>query len=172
MRRSSYRITWSAAAVIGALLLMPRAHAEQSDPTALAAAVAKVQTTLEQGLQASEKNGKAISAKFEIENGKLQLSVYTMTADGYSEVVVAPDSGSILKAEKITDAEDIEHATAQKAAMEKASVSLIAATEHALRENIGARAISIFPELKGGQPVASVMLLRNGQLSTVTEKLN
>src|SRR5215470_1365195 len=131
----TYQITWPAAAIIGALILTPRAHAEQTDPAALAAAVAKVPTTLEQGLQASEKSGKAISAKFEIEEGKLQLSVYTMTADGYSEVVVAPDSGSVLKAEKITDAEDIEHATAQKAAMEKASVSLMAATEHAVREN-------------------------------------
>src|SRR5262245_32355636 len=104
MRASTYRITWPAAAIIGALILMP------FDPAALAAALAKVPTTLEQGLQASEKNGKPISAKFEIEDGKLQLSVYTMTNDGYNEVVVAPDSGSVLKAEKITDTEDIQHA--------------------------------------------------------------
>jgi hypothetical protein len=34
--------------------------------------------TLEQGLATSKKNGKPLSAKFEIENGKLQLSIYTV----------------------------------------------------------------------------------------------
>jgi len=172
MRASTHRLTWLIAATIGALILVPQAHAEESDPAALAAAVAKAPTSLEQGLRASEKSGRPISAKFEIEDGKLQLSIYTMTADGYNEVVVAPDTGSVAKTEKITDADDLKAAAEQKAAMEKASTSLIAATEHALGQNTGSRAVSIFPELKGGHPSASVTLLSNGKLSKVAEKLD
>jgi hypothetical protein len=156
----------------GALVLMPRAHAEESDPAALAAALAKAPATLEQGLRASEKSGRPISAKFEIEDGKLQLSIYTMTADTFSEVVVAPDTGGVIKTEKITDADDLKAATEQKAAMEKASTTLIAATEHALGQNTGSRAVSIFPELQSGHPVASVTLLSNGRLTKVAEKLD
>jgi hypothetical protein len=95
-----------------------------------------------------------------------------MTADGYNEVVVAPDTGSVAKTAKITDADDLKAAAQQKAAMEKASTSLIAATEHALGQNTGSRAVSIFPELQGGHPSASVTLLSNGKLSKVAEKLD
>jgi hypothetical protein len=172
MRASTHRLTWLIAATIGALILVSKAPAEESDPAALAAAVAKAPTSLEQGLRASEKSGRPISAKFEIEDGKLQLSIYTMTADTFSEVVVAPDTGGVIKTEKITDADDLKAATEQKAAMEKASATLIAATEHALGQNTGSRTVSIFPELQSGHPVASVTLLSNGRLTKVAEKLD
>jgi hypothetical protein len=161
-----------AAAMIGTLALVPRAHTEESDPAALAAALAKAPTSLEQGLRAGEKSGKPISAKFEIEDGKLQLSIYTMTADTFSEVVVAPDTGGIIKTEKITEADDLKDATEQKAVMEKASTTLTAAAERAVRQNAGSRAVSIFPELQSGHPVANVTLLTNGRLSKVAEKLD
>lgn len=102
----------------------------------------------------------------------MQLSIYTMTADGYDEVAVAPDTGSIIKTEKITDADDLKAATEQKAAMEKASTTLVAATEQAVRQNTAFRAISIFPELQSGHPVASVTLLSSGRLTKVVEKLD
>lgn len=143
MRTSIHRITWPVAAMMGALIVVPRAHTEESDPAALAAALAKAPTSLEQGLRASEKSSRPISAKFEIEDGKLQLSIYTVTADAFSEVVVAPDTGGVIKTEKITDADDLKAAAEQKAAMEKASTTLIAATEHALGQNTGSRAVSI-----------------------------
>jgi hypothetical protein len=172
MRVSTHRVAWPVAALIGALVLMPRAHAEESDPAALAAALAKAPTSLEQGLRASEKSGRPISAKFEIEDGKLQLSIYTMTGEGYDEVIVAPDTGGVIKTGKITDADDLKAATEQKTAMEKASTSLIAAAEQALRQNTGSRAVSIFPELQSGHPVASVTLLSDGRLTKVAEKLD
>jgi hypothetical protein len=172
MRASTYRLTWPIAAIASALVLVPQSYAEESDPAALAAAVAKTPTSLEHGLRASEKSGRPISAKFEIEDGKLQLSIYTMTADGYNEVVVAPDTGGVLKTEKITDADDLKAATEQNAAMEKASTSLIAATEQTLRQGTGSRAVSIFPELQSGHPIASVTLLSDGRLTKVTEKLD
>jgi hypothetical protein len=49
---------------------------------------------------------------------------------------------------------------------------LITATEQAVRPNAGSRAVSIFPELKNGQPIATVTLLRGEQFTTVSEKLD
>src|SRR6202047_5235736 len=62
----------------------------------LAPVVAAAKVTLEQGLLTSKKNGKPVSAKFEIENGKPQLSVY-IVKDGskYSEVIVDHTSSSV-----------------------------------------------------------------------------
>ena len=62
-----------------ALLCATPARGE-GDPTALAAQMKGLKVTLAQGLAASASKGKPISAKFELEDGKLQLSVYT--ADG------------------------------------------------------------------------------------------
>jgi hypothetical protein len=154
------------------VLILPQAHAAESSDVALAAAMKNVPTTLEQGLKASQKTGEPISAKFEIEDGKLQLSVYTSTGDGFTEVVVAPDNGSVMKAEKITDEGDLKAATAQKAAMEKAKMPLLAATEKAVGANAGARAVSIYPELKEGQPVAAVTLVHYDKFITASQKLN
>src|SRR5215470_6824973 len=126
---------WSAA-------LAP-AWAEAGDEKALASALKDATATLQGGLKASEREGTPISAKFEIEEGKLQLSVYTMKGDGFMEVVADPKTGSIAKAEKITDAEDLREAAAQKAAMKKATVPLLTATETAVNANAGSRAVSI-----------------------------
>jgi hypothetical protein len=69
---------------------------------------------LQGGLKASEAQGTPISAKFEIEDGKLQLSIYTMKGNDFTELVADPNTGAIAKAEKITDADDLKEATAQK----------------------------------------------------------
>ena len=66
------------------------------------------------GLKASEAQGTPISAKFEIEDGKLQLSVYTIKGSDFIEVVADPNTGAIAKAEKITDAGDLKEAAQQK----------------------------------------------------------
>ena len=121
------------------------AWAEGGDPAALAAAMKNATATLQGGLKASERAGNPISAKFEIEDGKLQLSIYTMKGNDFMEVVADPKTGAIAKAEKITDADDLKAATAQKAAMAKAKVPLLTATETAVKANAGSRAVSIFP---------------------------
>jgi len=73
---------WSAA--------LAAAWAEADDPKALAAALKDATATLQGGLKASEREGTPISAKFEIADRKLQLSVYTMKGDGFMEVVADP----------------------------------------------------------------------------------
>jgi len=146
--------------------------AEGDDPKALAAALKDATATLQGGLSASEPQGTPISAKFEIEDGKLQLSIYTMKGNDFMEVVADPKSGAIAKAEKITDADDLKAATSQSAAMAKAKVSLLTATETAVKANTGFRAVSIFPELKGGQATAEVTLLQGTTFKKVVEKLD
>src|SRR6516162_2585827 len=89
----------------------------EGDPAALAAAMKNAAATLQGGLKASEAQGTPISAKFEIEDGKLQLSVYTMKGNDIMEVIADPNTGAIAKAEKITDAGDLKEAAEQKAAM-------------------------------------------------------
>ena len=81
---------------------------------ALADAMKNASATLQGGLKASEPQGTPISAKFEIEDGKLQLSVYTVKGDDFIEVVADPNTGTIAKAEKITDAGDLKEAAEQK----------------------------------------------------------
>jgi hypothetical protein len=146
--------------------------AEGDDPKALAGALKDATATLQGGLSAGEPQGTPISAKFEIEDGKLELSVYTMKGDGFMEVVADPKTGAIAKAEKITDADDLKASASQKAAMAKAKVSLLTATETAVKGSPGFRAVSIFPELKGGNAVAEVTLLQGSMFKKVTEKLD
>jgi hypothetical protein len=148
-----------------------RAEDEQ-DRAALAKALQGKKVTLEDGLKASEGAGKPISAKFEVENGKLQLSVYAAKGDGFAEAIVDPETGAVAKSEPITDDEDLEDARAQKAAIDKATVTLLSATEKAVKANEGFRAVSILPSLKSGHPVAEVMLLRTESFKSVEEKLD
>jgi hypothetical protein len=148
------------------------AWAEGGDPAALVAALKDPTATLQGGLIASEREGTPISAKFEIEDGKLQLSVYTMKGDGFTEVVADPKTGAITEAETIKDTDDLKAATAQKAAMAKAKVPLLTATETAVKANAGFRAVSIYPQLQNGNAVAEVTLLQGTTFKKVTEKLD
>jgi hypothetical protein len=159
-------------ALIGAWNAALTPACAESDPAALATALKDTTTTLQGGLKASEREGTPISAKFEIEDGNLQLSVYTMKDDLFTEFVADPKSGAVKEAVKITDADDLKDATSQKAAMTKAKVSLVVATENAVKSNTGSRAVSIYPELQNGHPVSEVTLLQGTTMKRVTEKLD
>jgi Flp pilus assembly secretin CpaC len=148
------------------------AWAEGGDEAALAAAMKNASATLQGGLKASEAQGTPISAKFEIEDGKLQLSIYMMRGNDLTEVVADPNTGAIAKAEKIADAGDLKEAAEQKAAMAKAKVPLLTATETAVNANEGSLAVSIVPELKNGQATAEVTLLQGTAFKKVSEKLD
>ena len=65
----------------------------------LADAVKHAKVSLDAGLKASEREGKPISGKFELDEGKLQLSVYTEKASKFYEVVVDHTTGKIAKSE-------------------------------------------------------------------------
>src|SRR5437879_12267478 len=120
-----------------ALLLAVPAAAAEGDAAALAAKLKEAKVSLQQGLSASAKNGKPISGKFEVEDGKLQLSVYTAKGDMFSEVIVDQKTGKVVKAELITSGDDLTAAKAQNEAMARANTSLSAAGSGALQANTG-----------------------------------
>ncbi len=166
---------FAVAAVIASFCIaatLPSLAAEKESPAALAKALSEASVLLDQGLKASEREGKPISGKYELENGALQLSVYTMKGDKFSEVVVDHKAGSIKKAEIITDAGDLKHAKAQSKAMAKAKLSLEDGVQIAVKANSGFRAVSVMAKLKSGHPVADITLMKNAKVKKVTEKLD
>jgi hypothetical protein len=137
------------------------------DKAELAPAVTGSKVTLEQGLATSKKNGKPISAKFEIENGKPQLSVYTIK-DGskYYEVIVDQTSGEIAKAEPISAGDDLTAAKKQNDGMFRATRELREAVKEAKRDNPGYQAVSVWADMKDGHSVATVMLVKDNDWKT------
>jgi len=138
----------------------------------LAKALKGAKVSLQSGLSARAREGKPISGKYEVEHGKLQLSVYTMKGDKFSEVIVDHTSGKVSKAEPITGGEDLTAAKAQGEAMAKAKRSLLAAAADAVKANKGFRAVSVMPALKDGHPVADVTLVKGTEWKKVSEKLD
>ena len=143
-----------------------------TDASALAKALSEARITLDQGLKASEREGKPISGEYELEYGALQLSIYVMKADKFTEVIVDHKTGSIKEAEPITDPEDLKDAKEQAEAMGKAKLSLEEAIRDAVKANSGYRAVSVTPMLSGDRPEASISLLKGEEIKEVTEKLN
>ena len=146
-------------------------HAETSSEKELATALGAAKVTLEQGLAAASKSGRPISAKFELEKGKLQLSVYTEKGGSFSEVIVDHVTGKIAKSEKITEGDDYKDATAQAEATKGAKVSLQAATGRAVKANSGYRAVSVMPSRKDGKASADIVLMKGEDRKVVAESL-
>jgi hypothetical protein len=160
------------AAVLAALALafwaIPVGAAmNEKEKADLAPVVTAAKVTLEQGLLTSKQNGKPISAKFEIENGKPQLSIYTVK-DGskYFEVIVDHSSGEIAKAEPITGGDDLANAKKQNDGMFRATRELREAAKEAKRDNPGYSAVSVWSEMKDNHSVATVLLVKDNDWKT------
>jgi len=167
--------TLAVAFLVAWVLAVPTGWAQKPDDkehAELAKALKDAKISLQRGLTASAKEGKPISAKYEVEDGKLQLSVYTMKGDKFSEVIVDHKTGKVAKAEPITHGDDLTAAQAQGAAMAKAKRSLDAAASEAAKENKGYRVVSVMPAMKDGHPVADVTLVKGTEWKTVPEKLD
>ena len=161
------------AAVALALWAIPVGAAmNEKEKADLAPVVTAAKVTLEQGLLTSKKNGKPISAKFEIENGKPQLSIYTVK-DGskYFEVIVDHTSGEIAKAEPIAGGDDLAEAKKQSAGLFRATRELREAVKEAKRDNPGYQAVSVWSEMKGGHSIATVTLVKDNDWKTVVNDL-
>src|SRR5262245_22745846 len=103
--------------------------AEEHNDPALIKSMGSAKVTLQQGLAAAAQQGQPISGKFELEDGKLQLSVYVAKDGKFSEVIVDHASGKVAKTEAITEGEDLAAAKSQSAAMAKAKADLKAAAD-------------------------------------------
>jgi hypothetical protein len=171
----------SASIALAILMSAATAHAQNSkahekteaakNAPALAAAMKDAKVSLAAGLKASEKEGTPISAKFEIEDGKLQLSVYTMKGDKFFEVVVDHKTGKVSKTEAITAGDDLVAAKKQAEAMAKTKRSLRDVVEKAEKANTGYKAASVTAEIEGGVAKADVGLLKGTESKQVEDKL-
>jgi hypothetical protein len=128
--------------------------------------------SLQQGLAASEREGRPISAKFEVDDGKLQLSVYAAKQGKFSEVLVDYATGEIAKVEPIEGGEDLAAARAQDAAMAKAKMSLRVAVDKVIAESAKVRALRVVPSLVDGHPVASLDVLSYNEVRTIQQPLD
>src|SRR5260370_2268578 len=75
---------------------------EAKEHAELAKALSGAKVSLQTGLSASATAGTPISAKYEGEDGKLQLSVCTKKATGFSDVIVAHTTRQATKTPPIT----------------------------------------------------------------------
>jgi hypothetical protein len=107
-----------------------------------------------------------------MEDGKLQLSVYTSEAGKYFEVIVDYTTGNIVKVEPITEGEDLGDAKLQAAAMTKAKAALNTAVDAAVKQVAGSRAVGVTPELKGEPSTALIQLLQGGRFQTIAQQLD
>ena len=131
---------------------------------------------LESGLVVSASEGTPLSAKYEIDDGAFQLSVYTSKAgsssgEGFMEVIVDYSAGVVVR-EALSDGGDLAAAQAQKTAMDRARRSLAEVTAEAVKANAGYRAVSSMPSLDNGRPVAEVTLVRGDDWKVVIERLD
>jgi len=126
---------------------------------------------LQQGVAASEQQGKPISAKFEVDDGKLQLSVYAAKEDKFFEVLINYMTGQVLRIEPVTEGDDLAAASSQSAAMAAAKTTLKEAVDKAVLQSANARVASAMPSLKDGRPVVSIAFLEGEQFKTVETAL-
>ena len=166
-------IAWLARLAVGMLLLTTVAQAQATKAQAtLAAKMRGVKlVALGTAIDAAASTGKPISARYEFEDGKLQLSVYTEKDGAYSEVFVDFTTGKVAKVDKITGGEDMKDAKAQSRAFAKAKSTLASALARVLAANPGYTAVEITPVLEGGRPVAEISLMKDGRFKDVPEPL-
>src|SRR5712692_10596124 len=95
---------------LSCVLAVPVSWAQQygdKEHAELAKALQGGKVSLRKGLDASAREGRPISAKYEVEHDKLQLSVYTSKGDKFSEVIVDHTTGKVSKVEPITEGKDL-----------------------------------------------------------------
>jgi len=149
----------------------PCAWAADSSQPGLAKALADATVPLEQGLKASEREGKPISGKYELEGGAIQLSVYVVKGDSFNEVIVDHKSVAIIKSEPV-EADDLQQAKEQAQALTHAKVSLETAIGEAIKNHSGYRAVGVVSTVdRAGKPVASITLMKGSEVTMVTGTL-
>jgi uncharacterized membrane protein YkoI len=140
-------------------------------PTASADPVpAKIKTakhSLLEGIQQAQKdNGIAISAKFEVEDGKLQLSVYTAKAgldkDAEHNTLIELSGEAAKpkwepKTEVFSDREHLARSATQLTLLETSSLTLEEAAKKATAQKKGT-VYSVIPAAKDGKTVFDVLV--------------
>jgi hypothetical protein len=165
-----FKLLMSAAATAAALSIS-NVYAEEADSAALLKAFPAATVSLQQGLEAATAQGKPISGKFEMDNGKLQLSVYTIKGGKFAEVIVDYGSGKVLKVEPITQGDDLVQAKAQASALAKAKTALKAIADKVEHDTPGSRVVSVTPAKKDNKTVAAVAVAQGNEIKTIEAPL-
>ncbi|PYR45755.1 MAG: hypothetical protein DMF89_24260 [Acidobacteria bacterium] len=109
----------------------------------------------------------------EIEDGKLQLSVYTKKDGKYFEVIVDHETGGVSKTEEIEGGDDLKAAQRQDRAMTKAKLSLQKAVEKSLKAHAGAKAIRASAYMsRKGHAMADIDIVAGGRASEAPQRLD
>src|SRR6266571_1563391 len=167
--------------VAGSLGWQPaRAEGDSKELQAVAQALGKSKLSLLAGIrQASQGSAKAISAKFELEDGKLSLSVYTA-----EKGLAVPAEKNVLqelsgipeqdkwtpKVEVFKDVPHVARSAEQLAVMSLGRKSLAAVIAEVRKTHTGT-VFSITPAIRNHRPVAVVLLAQKGKVTTVTQPL-
>ena len=145
--------------------------ANEASGTAVVKYMRTAKVSLQQGLKAAESEGQPISAKFEVNEGQVQLAIYTAKDGKFSEVLVDQNTGKVAKSEAITEGNDFADAQKQMEAYSKSKTSLKNAVSQAELANPGYQAVSVTPRLSNGRPVAVISLVQGTQVRSVAEPL-
>jgi len=172
MRRLTTRLIVTGGLLASILFAVLAQPGPGDDREALARELRGAWLPLESGMTLSRSEGVPISAKYEIDDGTFQLSVYTLSGDRVSEVIVDYSAGTVAKVEALTDSADLAAAQGQRQAMAAATRSLEAATAAAVGANPGYRAVRATPRLNGGHPVAEIALVKGTDWRVVLERLD
>ena len=181
-RRYSHVFSLIAALSVAGWFGWQPAHAEgdSKELQAVAQALIKSKLSLLEGIrQVSHGSAAAISAKFELEDGKMSLSIYTAEkglAVSAEDNVLQELSGNpeedkwTPKTEVFKDVPHAARAAEQLALMSLSRKSLSAIIDDVQKTHPGT-VFSITPAIKNHKPVAVVLIAQKGKVTTVTQPL-
>jgi hypothetical protein len=168
------------ASPFASMLESATARAEDTqDMQPLVQALSKSKLTLLDGIRQAEKDhGAAISAKFEMEDGKLSLSVYTAEKGllvGAEENVLEELSGSPEnrwepKVEVFKDVPHVARSAEQLAIVALGRTSLTDLVARVQKAQ-GGTVFSVKPMIKNHKPVAEVLVANKGKVTKLVRPL-
>jgi len=168
------KIVVSTAAALLVFLSVQFVCAQDFDPkkqAQIAKLLPLARISLGEALTIGARQGRPIAAGFEIDRGRLNLWVFVRKGGRFLELTLDYDSGEIVAAELITKREDLRNANSENQAVARAKMSLREATEKAMEENIGFRAVEITPRLDDGTPRAKIVLNRGEEFREISQDL-
>lgn len=182
-RSTCFALTLTAfvALPLAGMLASNSARAEDShDTQALVQALSKSKLTLLDGIRQAEKgHGAAISAKFELEDGKLSLSVYT-AEKGLSvpaeENVLEELSGSPEQPKwepKVEVFKDVPHVarSAEQLTLMSVGHSSLADTVARAQKGQAGKVLSVTPVVKNHKPMAEIQVANKGKVTKLLRPL-
>jgi len=177
MKRIVGTIVVAALVVTASALVVIAQQSPATGRETLGQALKGASLPLESGLIVSATQGTPLSAKYEIDDGAFQLSVYTVKADAnagdaFMEVIVDYSAGMIARVETITDGGDLAAARGQQMVLAAGKRTLDTVTAAVVKANAGYRAVSVTPAMNNGRPVAEILLLNGTDWKVVAEPLD